>query len=261
MAGIRFWREIRPLPEDLLARMQAFRQSIVVFTNVIFDTSQIHANTHYPDMFRWLDDLLGMARKFPDTLFILRAHPDEDRPGKASRQSVSGWVSASGADRLTNLVFIPPGQYVNSYDLIRKAKATLVYNSSIGLEASILGANVLCAGQARYTQLPTVTFPESREAYLETLSAWLHAPTLEPPASQKRAAREFLSFQLFHTAMDLSEFLEPLSGLPGFVRLRSFAPERLRAAPVMRVVQRGILEGAPFVLPAETAANLAKAHS
>jgi hypothetical protein len=207
-------------------------------------------------MFRWLEDLLEIARRTPDTLFILRAHPDEDRPGKASRQSVSEWVSSNGVDRLPNIVFIPPGQYVNSYDLIRTTKATLVYNSSIGLEASILGASVLCAGQARFTQLPTVTYPESREAYLQTLDAWLKEQALEPPASQKRAAREFLYFQLFRTAMDFSEFLEPFADLAGFVHLRRFSPERLSSAPVMQAVQRGILENAPFVLPADQAAEL-----
>jgi hypothetical protein len=140
--------------------------------------------------------------------------------------------------------------------LIRTTKATLVYNSSIGLEASILGASVLCAGQARFTQLPTVTYPESREAYLETLDAWLKEQALEPPASQKRAAREFLYYQLFRTAMDFSEFLEPFADLAGFVHLRRFSPERLRSAPVMQAVQRGILENAPFVLPADQAVEL-----
>jgi hypothetical protein len=35
----------------------------------------------------------------------------------------------------------------------------MIYNSTIGMEAAIMGAPVLCAGKARFTQLDTVFFP------------------------------------------------------------------------------------------------------
>jgi hypothetical protein len=44
MAGVQFWPEMTGLDDDLVARMGAFRQVVPIFTNVIFDTSQPHAN-------------------------------------------------------------------------------------------------------------------------------------------------------------------------------------------------------------------------
>jgi hypothetical protein len=41
MAGIRFWPEMRSLEPELLERIAKFKQVVPVFTNVIFDTSQI----------------------------------------------------------------------------------------------------------------------------------------------------------------------------------------------------------------------------
>ena len=92
MAGVRFWPEMRGLDEDFLARLAQFKQVVPVFTNVIFDTSQPHSNVVFPHMFAWLDLILELVRAHPETLFVMRAHPDESRPGKASRESVANWV-------------------------------------------------------------------------------------------------------------------------------------------------------------------------
>lgn len=45
MAGVKFWPDMRRLDETFLQKAAAFRQIVPVFTNVIFDTSQPHANT------------------------------------------------------------------------------------------------------------------------------------------------------------------------------------------------------------------------
>ena len=165
MAGIRFWPEIKGLDEAFLQKLAGFRQMVPVFTNVIFDTSQGHANFIFEDMFVWLDQLLEVIRRHPETLFVVRAHPDEGRKGKASRETVRDWVRRSGADALPNLVFIDAGEYISSYELVQRAKFVLVYNSMIGLEASIMGAAVLSAGKVRYHTdgCRTVSLPGSAQ--------------------------------------------------------------------------------------------------
>ena len=101
MAGIQFWPEMKGLTEDFLQRAAGFKQVVPVFTNVIFDTSQPHSNVVFPHMFAWLDLVLEIVREHPDTLFVLRAHPDETRPGKASQESVSQWVTQTHAETVT----------------------------------------------------------------------------------------------------------------------------------------------------------------
>ena len=75
-----------------------FQQIIPIFTNVIFDTSQAHANSIYADMFSWLEDVAVLIKENPQTLFVIRAHPDEIRPGKESRETVTAWVKTRGLD-------------------------------------------------------------------------------------------------------------------------------------------------------------------
>ncbi len=95
MAGIKFWADMKGLDESFLQKAAGFKQIVPIFTNVIFDTSQPHANTVFEDMFDWLDLVLEVIRAHPETLFVIRAHPDELRVRKASRETVAGWVEAS----------------------------------------------------------------------------------------------------------------------------------------------------------------------
>ncbi|NJD59741.1 MAG: hypothetical protein FIA98_10130 [Anaerolineae bacterium] len=174
MAGVRFWPEMKGLDEDFLKKASGFKQIVPVFTNVIFDTSQPHSNIVFPHMFAWLDLVLEAVRAHPETLFVLRAHPDEVRPGKASQESVNQWVAACHADALSNLIFIDSTQPLSSYELIQRSKFVMVYNSTIGLEASIIGTPVLCAGRARFTQLPTVFFPTTQAQIQQQLLSLKH---------------------------------------------------------------------------------------
>jgi hypothetical protein len=239
---------MRDPPVEMRAKLDMFSSYIPVFTNVIFDTSQIHANTVFTDMFEWLDGLKAIIADHEDTLFILRAHPDEDRPGKASRESVTDWFSQSGLGTRENVLFIPPDEEVNSYRLIEDAKLVLVYNSSIGLEASILGKPVLCAGRARYTQARCVFFPETKKTYWAELEQLLTRTEIDVPASFSRNARRFLYDELFRASLDLSDFLQEDPTLPGMVTLKEFNPGDLLESQALQTICRGITEETQFLL-------------
>lgn len=256
MAGIQFWPDMKGLDEGFLQKAANFRQIVPVFTNVIFDTSQPHANTVFADMFAWLDLLLETAKARPETLFVIRAHPDEMRIGKESQESVAGWVESRRATDLPNIIFVGPGEFLSSYELIQRSKFVLIYNSTIGLEASILGAAVLCAGKARFTQYPTVFFPISIPEYRATLEQFLAADKIDVPDDFRRHSRRFLYYQLFRTSLPFGDFLER-GILPVNARLKMFRPEDLLASPAIQTVTKGLLKDGDFLLE-ETGAGSVK---
>jgi hypothetical protein len=247
MAGIKFWADMKGLDESFLEKAAKFKQIVPIFTNVIFDTSQPHANTVFEDMFDWLDLVLEVIRKHPETLFVIRAHPDELRVRKASRETVAAWVEASGADREANVVFVAPGETLSSYELIQRSKFVMIYNSTIGLEASIMGAAVLCAGRARFTQYPTVFFPQTAEEVRGKMKEFLQAEKIDVPAEFKRNARRFLYYQLFRSSLPFGDFLEP-SVRTTQTRLKSFELEQLVESNAINVILDGLLDGGDFLL-------------
>ncbi len=243
MAGIRFWPEMRGLDQAFLQKAARFRQIVPVFTNVVYDTSQVHANKIFPHMFAWLDQVLELIRAHPETLFVIRAHPDEMRPGtaKQSRESVRDWVTTNGLKKLPNVVFIDSQEYFSSYELIQRSKFVMVYNSSIGMEAVLLGKPVLCGGRARYTQYPMVFLPETPAEYLEMAQEFLSADNIDVPEEFWRNARRFLYYQLFRSSLGFEEYLQD-ARRKGYVQLKPFGWQSLlpENSPTLQVLVEGI---------------------
>lgn len=250
MAGVKFWPEMSELDPEFVALTKRFAQVVPVFTNVIFDTSQPHANTLFEDMFVWLDEVLAAARRHRETLFVIRAHPDEARKGKASEESVADWAARNKVEAEPNIKFISAEEYISSYDLIRMAKLVLVYNSTIGLEASILGAPVLAAGKSRYSPADVVWLPAKREAYLLHLEGMLSNPDVDVPQRFARNARRFLYYQLFRSSLSFAKFLEEDGIWQGYVRLKDFELADLlpENSASLRVISEGLLKGGNFIL-------------
>jgi len=254
MAGIQFWPEMNTLDEQFLATAAGYRQIVPIFTNVAYDTSQVHASVVFPSMFSWLDLLAEIIREHPDTLFIIRAHPDEMREGtaKLANESVQDWVEHNRITELQNVVFISPTEYISSYDLIKHSKFVIVYNSSIGLEATLLGKVVVCGGKARYTQYPIVHFPPTPEAYREQINSLLSAENIDLPPEFLRNARRFLYYQLYRTSLPLNEYIEPIPR-QGFVKFKSFSWDRLIPdnSRTLKIIYEGIMNNSSFLLPDE----------
>jgi len=249
MAGIKFWADMKRLDESFLKKAMGFKQIVPVFTNVIFDTSQPHANSVFSDMFAWLDFVLEQIKSHPETLFVIRAHPDETRIRKESRETVQAWVAEQGVDKLANVVFVTPKETWSSYELIQHAKFVMVYNSTIGLEASLLDKPVLCAGKARFTQYPIVFFPQTIEEQRSKLKEFLDAERINVPADFKRNARRFLYYQLFRTSLPFGDYLEP-SIRTTQTKLKTFKPEDLVSgrSETIQTILDGVLNDGDFLL-------------
>ncbi len=247
MAGIKFWADMKRLDESFLQKAAGFKQIVPIFTNVIFDTSQPHANTVFEDMFDWLDMVLEIARENRDTLFVIRAHPDETRVRKASRETVEGWATSREVQKEANIVFVSPRETLSSYELIQRSKFVMIYNSTIGLEASIMGAAVLCAGKARFTQYPTVFFPQTVDEVRRKVKEFLAVDSIDVPLEFKRNARRFLYYQLYKTSLPFGEFLEP-SVRTTQARLKSFKLDTLIGSESLKVIKDGVLQNGDFLL-------------
>lgn len=250
MAGVRFWPEMQK-PDPLLeAKFAQYKKIVPIFTNVIFDTSQVHANTLFGDMFQWLNSIFQPIIDHPEVLFVIRAHPDETREGKESRESVADWVKNHGLLTLPNVVFVDSQQYISSYELIARSHFVMNYNSTIGLEATLLGKPVLTAGKARYTQIPTTFFPRTKSLYQETFEKFINSDTIDIPKEFMRNARRFLYAQLFLTSLPFGDFVKEDGVWKGYVTLKDFQATSLlpENSETMQILTEGILNGSEFLL-------------
>ena len=110
-----------------------------------------------------------------------------------------------------------------------------------------MGVPVLCAGRARYTQLPTTYFPDSRQSYIDQLEGFLNAEQVPIPEAFALNARRFLNYELYRASLDLSEFLRPYPNQAGMTLFTSFDLGHLENSSAIKVIREGILENKPFV--------------
>ena len=249
MAGVQFWPEMQKPDQTLEAKISQYKKIVPIFTNVIFDTSQVHANTLFSDMFQWLESIFQTILDHPEILFIIRAHPDESRKGKESRESVADWVANHGLLSLKHVIFVDSRQFLSSYELIKLSHFVMNYNSTIGLEATLLGKPVLTAGKARYTQIPITYFPQSKADYLATLEKFIAADEIQIPEEFLSNARRFLYTQLFLTSLPFGEYVREDGVWKGYVTLRDFKPEALlpKNSETIQILTEGILNGSEFL--------------
>ena len=243
MGATRFWPEMLSLPPALQARMAGFQHVVTVFSNVVFDTSQIYANTVFDGMFAWLEATLELAAKRPETLFVVRAHPDEFL--KQSLETVASWLQQHPARGLPNVALIPADEYVSSYDLIRASKLVVVYNSTIGLEAMILGKPVVCGGHTRYLDATAAVQPKTPELYAEAIAQCLDAPPATLDDRDRERARRYMHYTYFKACLDLAPWIGTGLMVPDGL-LTSAAALHREAAPEMDIIVRGVLDGEPF---------------
>lgn len=113
-----------------------------------------------------------------------------------------------------------------------------------------MGAAVLCAGRARFTQYPTVFFPQSVEEAKRTMKEFLTAEKINVPAEFKRNARRFLYYQLYRTSLPLGDFLEP-SVRTTQTKLKTFRLDELLKSEAIAAILDGLLAGGDFLLKEE----------
>lgn len=243
-AGIKFWPKVKHLSSEIKNKTNQYEQCVTIFTNVVFDTSQTNVNTLYSNMYDWLDDVVMFIKKYNNTLFIIRAHPDEDRPGKVSKESVKDWYIKRNLYSFHNLIFIEPRNFISSYELIDISKFILVYNSTIGLEASILGKPVLCAAKSRYTSSNTVIYPSSKNEYQQLLSKFITS-SISVNQIQQINSLNFLYLQTFVHSLPFEQYLYPIENSPGHVGLKDFSINDLKSH-LANVLVNGIVHGENF---------------
>jgi hypothetical protein len=148
------------------------------------------------------------------------------------------------------VVFIDSQEYISSYELVQRSDFVLVYNSSIGMEAALLGKAVVVGGRARYTQYPIVYFPQSADELRNQVENFLSTSEIMPPAEFQRNARRFLYYQLYRVSIPMDEYIEAAPRM-GFVQLKPFTWEQLlpSLSQSMRILVDGILQNKPFLLP------------
>jgi hypothetical protein len=212
---------------------------LAVFTNVSWDTAVALREVGFADMFDWLEHVVGWAAEHPDVHVDVRAHPAETRVrGFESADLAVDYITERFPSLPPNVHLYGPESAVDSYALIQSAHAVLVYTSTIGLEATLLGRPVLVAADVHYRG-KGFTYDVEGPEHLEQLLADPASLTLTEEQHERALAYAHVFF--YDSMIELKTLDERWRGKPTFPLAD---PSELDDDPAIQAVCDLALEGA-----------------
>jgi hypothetical protein len=134
---------------DYSVDMEEDTTLVTVFTNLLWDASLEPEGAIYSDVYNWLGETVASFSSIEDVYLVIKTHPAEDKFG--TNESVYEWVTEE-LDLPPSIDILPPSTEVNTYSLLAQSDATIVYNSTVGLEAACMRVPVLVAGDTHYDE-------------------------------------------------------------------------------------------------------------
>ena len=151
-----------------------------MFTNILWDTAVFDRNVAFDGMFDWVVRTVRAFEQLPDRQLVVRIHPAEVRLDMArSRERVADRLTEEVSCLPDNVRLVLPDDPASSYALMALADQVLVYTSTIGLEAALMGKSVVVAGDTHYRGRGFTVDIERSDDYAAILASVAHRTPLD----------------------------------------------------------------------------------
>jgi hypothetical protein len=213
--------------------------------------AQLHypANA-FPSMLAWVLQTIEYFKGRPDLQLLIRVHPAEIRGTATSRQPLVPEIEKAFPVLPPNVFVIPPESQVSTYAAVANVNAAIIYGTKTGVELTSMGIPTIVAGEAWIRNKGLTLDASSPEDYFEILGRLPLARRMPP--EQIERARKY-AYHFFFRRMVPVPSMVPTRAVPPFkLSIDSIDDLLPGRQPGLDVICDGILNGSPFVFPAET---------
>ena len=229
--------------------------TVGLLTNVVWDAQLHYQANAFPSMLDWLRKTITYFEQRPDLQLLIRVHPAEFSGTVPSRQPVVEEINRAFPRLPSNVYVISPESRLSTYVAMSHCNSVIIYGTKTGVELTATGIPVIVAGEAWIRGKGTTLDASSEEDYFELLNT-LPLSTRLNDSVQERALK--YAYHFFFRRMIPIECIEEREGWPPFgISIRNLSDLSLGSSRGLDVVCQGILEGIPFIYPAEDLAGLA----
>jgi len=170
-------KRVISLPEDreLLESMglNPDKPTVTMFPNLTWDTGVIGRDSIFDSVRDWVLSTVEYFEHRPQHQLIIRIHPLEK---SRSSEYVGQFVRDRWPTLPTNVHIVESEEPLSSYRLLDVTQLVLVYTGNLGIESSMFGMHVVCAGRPHYGGRGFTREPGSRDAYFKLIERILNDP-------------------------------------------------------------------------------------
>ena len=200
--------------EDYQGRQVDFsRPTIGLLTNIIWDAQMFYKSAAFPTMLEWSFRTIEYFAKRPDLQLLIRVHPAEVVGTLPSRQAWLAEAQRAFPTLPPNVYIVPPESRADTYAMMTRCRAGLIYGTKTGIELACLGVPIIVAGQAWVRNKGITRDVASADEYLAELE---RLPNIEPMAPELvQRARKYAYHFYFRRSIPL-RLLESTAGWPPY---------------------------------------------
>lgn len=167
----------------------------ILFTNLLWDSSMLDCDIGFHSQLDWILETIRFYTARPERTLLVRVHPAEINPQNlASTDRVVDAIAESFPTLPANVIVVPPTSSISSYPLTQISDRSLIYSSTAGLEAAMMGKTAVIAGKTHFRGQGFTTDVENRDQYFRILE---ERPTPKDTAQSVRLARRYAYFFFF----------------------------------------------------------------
>jgi hypothetical protein len=254
--GNRDWISFHEKPDEDFERYAKSRgldlnkPIIGMLTNVMWDAQLHYRQNAFRNMLDWVLQTIAYFSKRQDVQLVMRIHPAEIRGTARSRQPLLDEIIRAYPQLPPNVFIVPPESPVSTYAAMEHCDSVLIYGTKTGVELTAMGIPVIVAGEAWIKNKGLTLDASSPEEYFKLLEQLPIGRRNDATLTQR--ARKY-AFHFFFRRMIPLPFMRANNQATLFdIEISSLDDFQPGKWPGLDIVCDGVLNGKPFIFPAET---------
>lgn len=200
-------REARQAEKQPSGLNRSVKADVVFFPSIEWEGSALCLECLFENQLEWLIRSIDFILSHSEATILVRMHPGSAYiPPKQRGLNVQSILEERFPTQ--RLVIYPPEESANSYDLIKSAKLTIVYSTTVGVEAAMLGKTAITPARCYYAHSGFIISPDSVAEYYAAIIDCLNdkAPFLLQEDIDKAALYYFAI--MYSTLYGLGKYID-----------------------------------------------------
>ena len=177
---------------------------VIIPLNLMYDAAALGVVTIFEDIKQWLIETLDYVIGKLSATVLIREHPScrSLPPGMTNFELYAAFPEIlEPYENNEKLRYVKSGDEINLYQYIEKSKVVIPWTSTVGVEAGIMGKNVLVHTDVYYKDAAFASFVRTKSEYFEKIKACIRQE--QPLVMDKQLAYED-ALKYFYYSMNRS---------------------------------------------------------